>query len=316
MDYKINTTHRYHTEKLRTLGWELTVCNSLYPENTVLRSILVDNKPFGRLLYSYLSKYIPMDKINKIIEIGGGYGCLMKDFLDINSALRPTMIDISPFLLEKQRETLKDYKVTFIERNFFDVDEVFLKNYDLVIMNENLGDFPAVVGLKKDMLKLFNPDTTEPFIEKIRALFEKYSLPLPAEDTFNLNIGAIEAIEKLCISGIPYIYAGEHSCEASPPEHLKSLIKFVPKGNPERIPLMGHDEYTIKFSYLKKVGESFGYRVIRGVFADFIHFIFDKRIGHILATQGRHSDEAEIICQFIEDLYRYEYLIFIKADSV
>jgi hypothetical protein len=31
-----------------------------------------------------------------------------------------------------------------------------------------------------------------------------------------------------------------------------------------------------------------------------------------MASQGRYGDEDEIIYQFIEDLYKYEYLVLIK----
>ena len=72
-----------------------------------------------------------------------------------------------------------------------------------------------------------------------------------------MNIGAIETLEKLCTAGIPYIYLGEHSCEASVPEGLRSLIRIESTGNPERISLAGHDEYTIKFSYLQQVAHAF-----------------------------------------------------------
>ncbi len=312
MDFKINTTHRYHQEELNTLGWELTVCNSLYPENTVLRSILKHNKSFGRLLYEFLSRYIPMDRIDKIIEIGGGYGYLMKDFLHMDNTLKITMVDISPFLLKRQKETLKDYKLTYIEKDFLQIEEGFLEGFHLAIMNENLGDFPTVVDLKKDFLKLSPLDITDPCLRKVKELFDKYNL-LPSEGyTFNFNIGALEGIEKLCMAGIPYIYAGEHSCEASPPDFLKPFININSTGNPERISLKGHDEYTIKFSHLKKVGEAFGYKMIRGCFADFIPIRFDERIKKILATQGRDDDVAEMICYFVEDLFKYEFLIFVK----
>ena len=32
-----------------------------------------------------------------------------------------------------------------------------------------------------------------------------------------------------------------------------------------------------------------------------------------MASQGRCGDDDEIICQFIEDLYKYEYLVLMNA---
>ena len=113
-------------------------------------------------------------------------------------------------------------------------------------------------------------DNVDPVLKWAAGFFKKYNLERPRDDTFNVNVGAIEALEKLCSSGIPYIYLGEHSCEASVPEGLRSLIRIESTGNPERISLAGHDEYTIKFSYLEKVAASHGYTSIRGPFADFI----------------------------------------------
>ena len=98
--------------QLNTLGWELTVCNALYPEGTPLRKLLTRNEPFGHLLYDYLSKLVPMGNVARVLEIGGGYGYLMKDFLERNRSLTACMLDISPVLLGKQKETLKEFHWT------------------------------------------------------------------------------------------------------------------------------------------------------------------------------------------------------------
>ncbi len=55
------------------------------------------------------------------------------------------------------------------------------------------------------------------------------------------------------------------------PAELRSTINIKSTGNPERIRLAGHDEYTIKFSYLEKVAAFHDYRSIRGQFVDFIN---------------------------------------------
>jgi hypothetical protein len=105
---------------------------------------------------------------------------------------------------------------------------------------------------------------------------------------------------------------GEHSCEAAVHEPLRPLICIESTGNPGRIALKGHDEYTIKFSYLESIARAFRYRSVRGPFADFIAFDMTESIKSILATRGREGDEAEMVCQFIEDLFQYEYMIMIK----
>ena len=114
------------------------------------------------------------------------------------------------------------------------------------------------------------------------------------------------------LSGIPYIFLGEHSCEAIVPEILLLLVHIESTGIPEKISLMGHDEYSIKLSYLQRIAEAFGYTSFRGPFADFIPFTLTEQVRYALASQGRGRDDDEIICQFIEDLYKYEYLVLIK----
>ena len=87
MNYTVNSTKTYHVSQLNSLGWELTVCNALYPENTPLRRLLRSNDSYGHHLYDYLRKLLPMERIQRVIEIGGGYGYLMKGFLERNQFL-------------------------------------------------------------------------------------------------------------------------------------------------------------------------------------------------------------------------------------
>jgi len=39
---------------------------------------------------------------------------------------------------------------------------------------------------------------------------------------------------------------------------------------------------------------------------------WNERLRHILASPSLADEESEIIRHFVEDLYKYEYLIFIK----
>ena len=313
-NYTLNSTKSYHTGSLKSLGCELTVCNALYPEGTPVRKLLFRNDSFGHLLYDYLGQFFPMEKVSKVLEIGGGYGYLMKDFLDRNGSLKACMLDISPFLLGKQQETLKEYALDFRQEDFLETDPIFLKGFDLAILNENLGDFPSLVNLSQDVFGS-SSENADPVLQWAAGFFKKYNFERPRDDTFNVNVGAIETLEKLCSSGIPYIYLGEHSCEASVPEELRSLIRIESTGNPERISLAGHDEYTIKFSYLQQIAALQGYKSIRGPFADFIPFTLSDEARYALTYGGHYSDEAEMICHFVEDLYKYEYLILIKEET-
>jgi len=312
--HTLNSTKDYHTGSLRSLGWELTICNALYPEETPVRKLLIRNESFGSLLYDYLSKFVPMSRVSRVLEVGGGYGYLMKDFLKKNSSLKAYMLDISPVLLEKQKGTLDGFSVDFREEDFLETELSDLPEFDLAIMNENLGDFPSLINLGTEIFDR-QIDDNDPVLKWVKELIQKYNLEKPHGETFNMNIGAIEALEKLCNEKIPYIYIGEHSCEASVPKEMRSLFQIKSTGNPERISLAGHDEYTIKFSYLEKVASLHGYTSIRGPFADFIPVTLTEEARYALMHGGHYSDEAEMMCQFVEDLYKYEYLILRKSEA-
>jgi hypothetical protein len=305
MTCSINTTDNYHKRDLDSLGWELTVCNSLYSAESPCRKVLRNKDSYGNLLYDFLDGLIGMKNTGRVIEVGGGYGYLMADFLAKNPAIRAVMLDISPFLLGKQKESLAAFDAEFIESDFFYADADFLRGFDLAVMNENCGDFPTVTGLRRDE---FTAGDAEPgLIGEVKSVVNRYGLELPETDSFNFNLGAVRAVEKLCSSGIRNIFIGEHSCEARSDDNR--IISMESAGNPERIRLRGHDEYTIKFSHLRKVAESFGYKCKYGPYADFLEPEFTDEIRFIVKSNSIRKDEHEIIRQFVGDLYKYEYLV-------
>jgi hypothetical protein len=187
-----------------------------------------------------------------------------------------------------------------------------LPTFDLAILNENLGDFPTAVSLTPSLLAGDRSTEETREMTDIRRLYATYDLPVPAGGEFHFNLGAILALEKLCRSRIPGIFVSEHSCEALVPEEWASFLGVSAPGNPERIPLKGHDEYTIQFSHLEKIGRSFGYRVLRGPIADYLVFEMTDRLRSCLHGPCACSDEDEILRQFVEDLYQYEYLLLTK----
>ncbi|MRR16463.1 MAG: class I SAM-dependent methyltransferase, partial [Deltaproteobacteria bacterium] len=174
MGYTLNTTNEYHRQRLQSLGWELTVCNALYPENSLCRSVLKSNASFGEHLFDFLSRLIPFSALRNVLEVGGGLGYLMKDLLRLAPHLQATMLDISPFLLQKQMEALAGLPVRFVEMDFLKVTTAQIHSFDLAIFNENLGDFPTLV---------YNPasskEDTEVASRSLNKIFdyeEEYSL--------------------------------------------------------------------------------------------------------------------------------------------
>ncbi len=308
MGYTLNTTHEYHRHRLKSLGWELTVCNALYPENSLCRGVLKSNASFGEHLFDFLQRIIPFPALTNVLEVGGGLGYLMKDFLRLAPHLQATMLDISPFLLQKQKEALAGLPARFVEMDFLKVTAAQIHSFDLAIFNENLGDFPTLVynqnGSKED-----NEGTTRS-LNKIFDYEEEYSLEFTP--TENINIGAMEVVERLCGAAIPYIYLSEHSCETSVDHPSLPHLKLKASGSPERIDLQGHSEYTVKFSHLETIARAFHYKVFRGQYRYILPIDFNDKVKAALRSPTPLSDEQEIIQHFVYDLYKYEYMVLVN----
>jgi hypothetical protein len=308
MNYRLNTTENYHARELDTLGWELTICNALHPENSPCRSVLKNKASLGINLFHFLEKYISFEEVNNFLEIGGGLGYLSLDFLEINPTLHSTSLDISPYLLNRQKETLQKYNVEFIQDDALKKDATFFSRFDMIIMNENLGDFPALIPQDNTA-----HDKTAEFLfyeNKAAHFTQKSNIHFAPNET--INIGALILLENICTAGVKYIYLSEHSCEASAPDDLREILRITPAVMPEMITLKGHDEFTIKFSYLHKIAEIFNYKVRRGPIADFLPLDFSDKLSAILRMKTPATDEQEIIQQFVYDLYKYEYLLLTK----
>jgi len=106
---RVNSTADYYQSGEDSLGWELTVSNTLNPEHSPCRKVLKKAASYGDLLYDYLSLFTPMERIRAALEIGGGYGYLMKDFLEIdwNDRLRHTLM--SPSLADDESEIIRHF---------------------------------------------------------------------------------------------------------------------------------------------------------------------------------------------------------------
>jgi SAM-dependent methyltransferase len=258
-----HSTRDYHINGLRHLGWELTVCNALFREDTSCRRVLRRDASYGKLLYAFLDRLMPMEQVRRVLEVGGGYGHLMRDFLALRPDIEAVMLDLSPVLLEEQRRNLAGFRVEYVQSDFFDVDASFLRRFDLAVFNENLGDFPVMLNLDGSLFEA--PKEVGGTSRRILDFFIRYGFDRPTHEPFHCNLGAMEAVEMLCLAGVPYIFLSEHSCEAKVPEPHASYVRIHSAGNPERIALYGHDEYTVAFTPLAKIATRLGYDALRGL---------------------------------------------------
>jgi hypothetical protein len=96
---------------------------------------------------------------------------------------------------------------------------------------------------------------------------------------------------------------------------MKPFVSLQSSGIPEMISLKGHNEFTVKFSYLQKIAEMLHYKTRRGAFIDFLPPNFSDKVKTALRLITPFNDEQEIIRQFVHDLYKYEYLILMKGDK-
>jgi len=316
MDFSVHSSADYHRQDLRTLGWETTLCNTLADPRSPCRMTLNIADSYGNLLFDYLDRLLPFSRITHLLEVGGGYGWLMKDFMHRKQFPKVTMIDICRHLLEQQKHTLRNFPgvFSFREEDFLDTPPMVLEDVDFAVLNENIGDYPTITDLTRDLLGDSRAIlSTE--LKLVRDFFAGYGLPEPRHPVFHINIGALMALEKLCCAQVPFIFLSEHSCEAMVAGPYRDLIHVSTSDNPECIMLKGHDEFTIRFSHLEKIGRCHNYKVIRGPVADFIPFEMTARLRAIMKAPSPWRDEDEIIRYFVEDLYKYEYLLLSKEDD-
>ena len=307
--YFLNRTDHYHIHDLRTLGWELTVCNALWDPSSPCRKFLKVDAAFGVHLDRFLREIFPLDTVRYVLEVGGGMGVLMRDLLEIHPFWKATMIDISPYLLNRQKESLAGYRTEYLCADFLSTETHDLQKFDCVILNENLGDFPTLVSAPKNAAPEDLEAAPSSLLDQVEHFQVSYGLEFLSGE--HINIGALMTVEKLCRTRVPLIYLSEHSCEARAPEAFAAHLNIFPTGIPERISLKGHAEYTIKFSHLQKIAELCGYQVVRGPLADFLVLDLTPRALQALRLPTPATDEQEILQQFIYDLYKYEYLVLI-----
>ena len=148
MNFTVHSSAAYHRQELRTLGWETTLCNILANCHSPCRTILDIKKSYVNLLFDYLDGLFSFERINHLLEVGGGYGWLMRDFMSRKSFAKVTMIDICPHLLDQQRYALKSLpgSLSFREEDFIDTPPTVLEDVDLVLIIVN-DPVPHILGV-------------------------------------------------------------------------------------------------------------------------------------------------------------------------
>lgn len=243
-----------------TLSHLLRECNSFIPER----------KSYAGALCSFLEKSGALPDGASVLEIGPGLGNIalgLKDFMGIKARKYSyKALDISERILENMESMGFDTMLS----DCLDVrtDEKF----DLIIINEVASDLPTLVD--------YNVISEEEHAADAKRMIEQYGLDVPEYD-FNFNYGAVRLIEILgsIVSPGGFVFLSEQGSG---------------DGRPQKVPVIGHDEYTIDFSHLEKAARQNGFLVMRG------------EINHVLGIDEEKPFIAGLLRPDIKELYNLD----------
>ena len=299
-----------------SLFWELTICQSLAELENPYQKALRQPRRYGEILAGFLVRELGLRPAWSVVEVGGGTGSLMAAFLDVVPLTELTLVDLSPFFSARQRGALADRGafrfVTSDAVAYFRGAEQLV---DLVISNENIGDFPTVTGIRRSELESAlrsGGDAGSP-LGQVAEVVRRYDLDLgDAPEMFHFNLGAVRYLEALAPVA-RRVFLSEHSCDPVLPEPYAFLPLPAGDGYPREIPLKGHSEYTIHFGHLAQVAEALGYRVRRGHLAELVGLRFDPGLQAMARVASTTSETAELVHEFCEHVAEYQWMVLEKV---
>jgi hypothetical protein len=306
-----DTTPFYAGDGCPSLFWELTICQSLADPASPYQRALKRPAPYGRLLAGFLVRELGLSPTWSVVEVGGGYGSLMAALLDAVPLRGVTMVDLSPFFSGRQGEALGGRPgVRLVVADAVEYLCGLGESVDLVISNENIGDFPTVTGIRRDelMRTLAAGEGVGPLGE-VAAAVRRYGLDISdAPEVFHFNLGAVRFLEALAPVA-RRVFLSEHSCDPSLPDRYAFLPLPGGDGYPREIPLKGHSEYTIHFGHLSRVAEALGYRARRLHLAELVGLRTDSALLAMARVRTTASETAEMVHEFCEHVAEYQCLV-------
>ncbi|MBW1645921.1 MAG: SAM-dependent methyltransferase [Deltaproteobacteria bacterium] len=311
---ELNTTDHYYTGESPSLLWEMTISQSLGDGSGAFAQALEQPAAYGRRLGEFLlhETDLPVSG-GEIIEVGGGYGTLMAGLLQVLSPRRITMIDISSLLLERQREALAPVaagsEISFIREDVFTWLARERPAADLMILNENLGDFPTLTGIDKQALTACQAPASAP--GEIPPPGELSPAQLAAEAA-----RVIDLLELLAASGVSHIFLCEHGSDTMLPWPFSLFPAIQPPGNhinPRRINLKDHAEYNIRFDHLEQAASRLGFTVRRAHLMEMLRLRFDDEIDYLLRKGKPENEAQEILLELYEHISEYQIMLLTRA---
>ncbi len=267
----INDTSEYYRkvkDPRERMDDEITISHLLRSPN----SFTGNGLPFGSILARNLMERGLVREGMRVLEVGPGLGDLADGFSREANPKEYVFVDISPGIMDflKTRFTGKTYR--FVLADFLQMKTN--EKYDLIICNEVLSDFPTIVNFFLESV-----GEGEGIYGDAFRMVKEYGLDV--KDTTNFNYGAIKFLEVsnriLREGGV--IFVCEQDCDRDG------------TGQPERIRVFGHNEYTVKMTWLGKVARGLGFTVETGSLTEFLGVRKKKFVSFFTRSELRNFYE-------------------------
>jgi SAM-dependent methyltransferase len=258
----------YHQEKIQNPFRQFdkieTTVNHLYREGHPA----LGDKSYGARFAQMLVHEGSLPKGAYILEVGCGTGLFGRAFLSearstapaLYETLRYTFFDLSPTLMDSQREINKEHRevVSFIQGDA-SAHAFEQAAYDIVICNEMIADLP-VIKLNRDRRKRRGPEG------EAWNLLRRLRLDVAdAPPQFVLNIGALLFLVNLSHTlrpnGMAYIVE-----YGSPYAYARGQL------------ITDHMEYSVHFGHLLRGAHALGLEGTLNSLTEFLHFDPELRV--------------------------------------
>ena len=315
-----NDTRAYHRGDRASLGWEQTISESLRDATSPYTEALEKRRAYGEIIADFLESRGMIRDGFRVLEVGGGYGNLARSLLSRFPAVSMTLADISPVFCARQRETLAPFgdRAAVIEADVFD----YLGGsgrFDLIISNENMGDFPALVDIPAGTLRESPGETPlsdqtgtreDAYLAEARDFIRTLGIdPADVPDVVNLNTGAVRFV-RMAMERTDRLFTVEHSSDWSLPESMQDILRDSRADLwPKKIILFSHVEVTICFDHLKRALDAGGVLWDSGRLMDLLGVRHDPEIRYIMTSGSIQTPSHEIIGEFVDHVKEYQWLL-------
>jgi ubiquinone/menaquinone biosynthesis C-methylase UbiE len=254
---------KYHLETIKDGREQFDRIESTVSHLYRVSHPILDDRSYGKALYSKLNTEKEIESGMRILEIGGGMGTISKDILKElkkdGKKVKYCIYDLSPALIRSQKELHKTEAVKSYHING-NGEILALKDstIDVALSNEVIADFYTPEVPTKEV-KEFLFDHEIPMSEEF---FYPYR---EAPEKVRVNLGAFMLMKELY--------------RVLKPGGLAVITEF---GYQDRLPFraghLDHAEYSIQFAQLISVSTALGFNLFLTDVYDFLGFRDDVKL--------------------------------------